>query len=286
MKNPVQNTRLNGSKYALGDSASERARLKQQAQRLAPLSERFLADAGLRSGMHVLELGGGSGYFTRLIAERVGPTGHVVVLERSEAMLNEARENLHAWGLSHVECHHCDLETNVPKLTASFDALAGRLILTHLTQPVNVLTQCLEYVKAEGVAAFQEADTTLAEVLLEQHRYELPLVYQITRWIKLAEEGSSRNPHLGRELFEVYRRAGLPTPTVQMHTELQSGVSASRVQSTLVLLGNLLPELERRGITAAEIGFETLEARLTAETASSRAVQAHTSIVSAWTEKK
>ncbi|MFT3882732.1 MAG: class I SAM-dependent methyltransferase [Gemmatales bacterium] len=286
MKNPVPNTRPNGNNYALGDSVSERSRLKQQAERLAPLSERFLADAGLRPGMLVLELGGGSGHFTRLIAERVGHAGKVVVLERSEAMLHEARENLKSWGLSQVEFHLCNLETTLPKLAASsFDALVGRLILTHLTQPVDVLSQCREFVKAEGIVAFQEADTTLAEVLLEQHRHELPLVYQITRWIKLAEEGSSRNPHLGRELFEIFRQAGLPTPTVQVHTELQSGVSTSRIQSTLVLLRNLLPELQRRGITEAEIGFETLEARLTQETASSPAVQAHTSIVSAWTMK-
>lgn len=286
MKNPAPNTTHNGSKYALGDSASERSRLKRQAERLAPLSERFLADAGLRPGMHVLEFGGGSAHFTRLIAERVGPGGRVVVLERSPAMLAEAQENLKSWGLDQVHCVECNIEAKIPRLDSPFDALVGRLILTHLADPVAALIQGLEHVRKEGMVAFQESDTTLAEVLLEQHRTELPLVYQIMQWIKLAEEGSSRNPHLGRELHQVLRQAGLPTPTVVMHTELQSGVSSTRIQSTLVLLRNLLPELERRGITAAEIDFETLEARLIAETSSTSAVQAHTSIVSAWTQKK
>lgn len=274
------------NKYALGDSVLERARLKRQAERLAHLSERFLADAGIHPGMRVLELGGGSAYFTKLIAERVGATGQVVALERSPAMLAEARENLKAWGLHYVECIECDIEAMIPMFDQRFDALVGRLILTHLTDPVQTLKQALKYVNKQGVVAFQEADTTLAEVLLKQYQLDLPVVYQINQWIRLAEEGSSRNPYQGRELFEVYRQADLPVPRVQVHTELQSGVSMVRIQSTLVLLRNLLPELERRGVNASEIGFETLEARLIAETASSRAVQAHTSIISAWTGKK
>jgi ubiquinone/menaquinone biosynthesis C-methylase UbiE len=44
-----------------------------------------------RSGDVILDLGCGTGTEARVLAERVGPQGSVIGVDRSEAMVNEAR---------------------------------------------------------------------------------------------------------------------------------------------------------------------------------------------------
>jgi protein-L-isoaspartate(D-aspartate) O-methyltransferase len=51
-------------------------------------------------GQRVLEVGGGSGYHAAVIAEAIGPEGHVYSVERVEPLASRARRNLDAAGLS------------------------------------------------------------------------------------------------------------------------------------------------------------------------------------------
>ena len=54
----------------------------------------------VEDGQRVLEVGGGSGYHAAVIAESVGPTGHVYSVERIEPLAIRARRNVEAAGLS------------------------------------------------------------------------------------------------------------------------------------------------------------------------------------------
>ena len=51
----------------------------------------------MRQGERVLQLGAGSGYYTAILAELVGPRGRVDALEIDEALAAAARRNLEAW---------------------------------------------------------------------------------------------------------------------------------------------------------------------------------------------
>jgi protein-L-isoaspartate(D-aspartate) O-methyltransferase len=53
---------------------------------------------GVEEGLRVLEVGGGSGYHAAVIAEAVGPRGHVWSVERIEPLATSARRNLEASG--------------------------------------------------------------------------------------------------------------------------------------------------------------------------------------------
>lgn len=55
---------------------------------------------GAEEGQRVLEVGGGSGYHAAVIAEVVGPSGHVYAVERIEHLALRARANLQAAGLA------------------------------------------------------------------------------------------------------------------------------------------------------------------------------------------
>ncbi len=60
-------------------------------EQMAFLNHRLVADARLRSGMRVLDLGSGTGYPALLAAQTVGPSGNVTGIDLAEQMLEAAR---------------------------------------------------------------------------------------------------------------------------------------------------------------------------------------------------
>jgi protein-L-isoaspartate(D-aspartate) O-methyltransferase len=56
----------------------------------------------LRSGQKIFEVGGGSGYHAAVVAEVVGPAGHVYSMEYIEPLARRARLNIEKCGLGNV----------------------------------------------------------------------------------------------------------------------------------------------------------------------------------------
>src|SRR3954453_12686006 len=82
--------------YALGHSADEIARLEKQAQLRDPSTRWLLAEAGIGTGMKVLDVGSGAGDVAFLAADLVGPSGTVVGVDANPAVLERARERVRA----------------------------------------------------------------------------------------------------------------------------------------------------------------------------------------------
>src|SRR5215469_17013076 len=80
----------------------EAKRLSKQGQFLAPLTRRLVQDAGITAGMKVLEVGCGAGDVTLLLAEMVGPGGHIVGVDSNSAVLETAWRRARATGWSNV----------------------------------------------------------------------------------------------------------------------------------------------------------------------------------------
>jgi ubiquinone/menaquinone biosynthesis C-methylase UbiE len=274
------------SDYALGDSLLERQRLREQAHRLRTLTQRFLSDAGIEQGMRILELGSGTGEVTSLLAELVGKHGRIVGLERSPVMLAQARARIADTKLENAEFIECSLDTPPPlESDQQFDAVVGRLILTHLADPAATLRLAVRFLRSGGLVAFQEADFTLCDHLRLISHDRLPLVTQICEWIDEATSQSTMNRYMGLDLYRTFRLAGLPSPTIHFHTEVYGGLSAERVRATITIMRSLLPKLEQLGVSAEMVDIETLGARLAAETRDADVVQARASIASAWAIK-
>jgi len=56
----------------------------------------------LQEGMSVLEVGGGSGYHAAVMADLVGPEGHIFSVERHPELVARARESLNQAGINNV----------------------------------------------------------------------------------------------------------------------------------------------------------------------------------------
>ena len=58
---------------------------------------RWMDRLGLNIGMEVVHVGCGTGYYTAILAEIVGPTGHIVAFEVDPDLAERARANLNAY---------------------------------------------------------------------------------------------------------------------------------------------------------------------------------------------
>src|SRR5215471_21247840 len=102
---------LQQADYVLGYTSVEQQRLIRQARVLAPLTERFLRDAGITAGMRVLDIGCGMGDVTILVAHLVGPAGRVVSIDLDQPSIETARRRTSTLGLDNTAFHRADISS-------------------------------------------------------------------------------------------------------------------------------------------------------------------------------
>ncbi len=102
-------------------------------EQMAFLNHRLVADARLRSGMQVLDLGSGTGYPALLGAQTVGPSGSVIGLDLAEQMLAIARRKATVLSLANVTFRTGDA-TTLPFEANAFDAVTSRFCLMFLPE--------------------------------------------------------------------------------------------------------------------------------------------------------
>ena len=84
--------------------------------------------AKLRPGEVVLDLGSGAGFDALLAAKQVGPTGRVIGVDLTDAMLEKARANVLALGCTNAEFRRGDIE-DLPVDNASIDVVLSNCVL-------------------------------------------------------------------------------------------------------------------------------------------------------------
>lgn len=114
---------------------------------LAFLNHRLVSDAHLRRGMHVLDLGSGTGYPALLAAQTVGSGGCVIGLDLSESMLTVAERKAARLGLNNVTFRPADV-TTLPFQASSFDAVISRFCLMFLPEIPQAVTEIVRVLKS------------------------------------------------------------------------------------------------------------------------------------------
>ena len=188
------------STYLLDNAAREAsARFDALSALFDPGTIRHLEDRGIGAGWHCLEVGGGGGSITAWLAERVGPTGHVLVTDIDSRFL----EPLDA---SNVEVRRHDVVTD-PLPQAAFDLIHARAVLIHLPERERVLARLVAALKPGGWLVDEEFDS--ASLLPDQTKYpgEILLKTQLAMMRLMDDRGVERR--FGRMLFERLRSLGL-----------------------------------------------------------------------------
>ncbi|ARN20190.1 class I SAM-dependent methyltransferase [Piscinibacter gummiphilus] len=103
-------------------------------------TDAMIAMAGVASGTRVLDVAAGAGDQTLDIAERVGPSGAVLAVDLSPAIVALAQERARRAGFQHVQCRVADGE-DLGVEAASFDAAVCRLGLMLFPDPLRGLRE-------------------------------------------------------------------------------------------------------------------------------------------------
>ncbi|HKF22248.1 MAG TPA: class I SAM-dependent methyltransferase [Candidatus Angelobacter sp.] len=263
--------------YPLGHSEQERERLKRQAALYQDVTLRVFRQAGITSGMRVLDVGCGVGDVSFAARQLVGENGQVFGIDRSADAVAEATERARdaGWKNVHFEIGDCGSFDS----PTTFDAVVGRLVLLYQPDPAQTVKSLMRMLKKNGIVSFLEYDMKLAPACYPSN----PLFEWILSIVLTAFERSGVRLRMGAELHSTFVRAGLTPPV--LHVEIPAGAGPDWVGYDVFtgVTRSLLPAIEKFGIaTAEEIDIDTLADRLRDECVRAGAVTLTPAIVGAW----
>ena len=173
----------------------------EQVRRLKQRSYELMR---VQLGQQVLDVGGGLGDDVRALAGLVGPTGQVVGIDVSAAMVNEARKRSEGQNLP-VEFAVGDaLELDFPD--GHFDACRIERTLQYVADPAAALAELIRVTKAGGYILALEPD--------HETTFVHPGDKTVTRSIINAYADAYPDGWIGRQLPAIFVDAGLVEVTV------------------------------------------------------------------------
>jgi arsenite methyltransferase len=149
-----------------------------------------------KPGERILDVGCGTGVNVHAISKLVGPSGKVIGIDNSPAMLSVARDKASA---DNVEYRQMAVEEmDFPE--ASFDGIVCTQVLGYVADPVAVIRSALRVAKPGGRVFVAETDwDTLV--------YNIP-DKELQRKVTLSFTDHHGDGWVGRRLFTMCRQAG------------------------------------------------------------------------------
>ncbi len=106
--------------------------------------------SGVRAGQQVLDIAGGTGDLAKVFSREVGRSGHVVLSDINEAMLDVGRERLINAGCNNVDFVLANAETLTPFADESFDLVTISFGLRNVTDKDAALRAMYRVLKPGG----------------------------------------------------------------------------------------------------------------------------------------
>ncbi|MGV9311914.1 methyltransferase domain-containing protein [Streptomyces sp. NPDC003691] len=197
--------------YVFADSgARERDRLRLLARLLDPLHQRALSAAGIREGLHCLEVGSGTGSMAVWMAQQVGVEGSVLATDINLSFLGH---------LEHPNIVVRELDVVTAELPlGAFDVITCSAVLHHLPRRESVVERLARALKPDGVLVLVEPDADASVFAGPEHQ---------RFWSAWCRWGASEGIdfRLGRALPRAVRRAGLELQDMCMEVPFYAGGS-------------------------------------------------------------
>jgi SAM-dependent methyltransferase len=214
--------------------------------------------------MRVLDVGCGAGDVSFLAAKMVGPSGKVIGVDKSAEAIETASKRAEGAQLENVKFMQGSIDEI--DLLEPVDAAVGRFVLMYSADPALTLGNIVRNVIAGGVIAFQEMDMTGVKSFPR-----VPLFQKHTEWIIETFRRGGTEAEMGLKLYSTFMNAGLPAPRMILGARVEGGRDSEGFEILTKTTRNLLPMMEKFGIsTPEEVGVETMAKRLRDAVASCR----------------
>ncbi|MEP7023615.1 MAG: methyltransferase domain-containing protein [Actinomycetota bacterium] len=199
---------------------------------------------GVEPGWSAIDLGCGPCGIIDLLAERVGPGGHVTGLDVNPANVTLAREFANEHGLANADIVEGDARrTGLP--SSAFDLAHARTLLINIPDPAAVVAEMVRLVRPGGWVAVLEPDGG-ARMCYPPH----PAWDQLTQIFVSAQQSDRADTFIGRRLPELFRQAGLAEIGVEAKADIYPpGHSRRTILPDLVR--SMRPKILERGIADA-----------------------------------
>lgn len=226
--------------------------------------------------MRVLVAGCGSGDLAFLAAQFVGTRGAVTGIDESDIAISAASDRARSMDIDNVTFEQQSIEQFED---GQFDAVLGRFLLMHESDPVATIWRLASLVRDGGILAIQEFDLTQPAVV----RPELKLAVDSARWITLALGELGFDVGIGMRLHQSFLSSGLARPSMIVGAAVESGSDGDVCALLAEGVRDLLDVICERGIsTRDEIDIDTLAARMHQAALETEAVIVSPLVVSAW----
>jgi ubiquinone/menaquinone biosynthesis C-methylase UbiE len=213
--------------------------------------EAIIGGLPLRPEMRVLDLACGDGFYTRRIAERLGPGGHITGADINLAYLAEAKDEA-ACGSGRAKIDFVAASFDrLPFADGTFDFVWCAQSLYTLPDPVIALRHMARVLRPGGVVAVLENDTLHQVFLPWPVRLELPLRAAELRSFIEGDQNSSKY-YVGRRLAATLAAAALEPLEMTTHAFDRQAPLGEAEQR---LLQSYLEDIEKRVAPYLEAGL-------------------------------
>jgi ubiquinone/menaquinone biosynthesis C-methylase UbiE len=233
---------MSSNPYILGGQITvEGQRLLQQAAGLERETKWLLERIGMRLGWRAVDVGCGPLGILDLLAERVGPDGEVIGLEREPILVGMGQTIIAQRGLQNVRFVLGDLHSS-GLLPGSFDFVHARLLLINLKDPERAVAALTELVRPGGLVAVQDIDQIPWLCEPPHPAWEALLSAFLIVW-----RSNGLDPLIGHRIPALLRGAGLVHVEVEVHSRADAPGTYNR-NHLLALVRAVRDDVIKRGL--------------------------------------